>query len=52
VSHLVANRHFRDVAVAKGHHVIYDELSTAHDIAAFRVAALRGLAALLPEFAT
>ncbi len=48
VSHLVANRHFRDVAVAKGHEVIYDELTTAHDQAAFRVAAMRGLAALLP----
>ncbi len=48
VSHLVANRHFRDVAVAKGHDVIYDELTTAHDLAAFRVAAMRGLGALLP----
>ncbi len=48
VSHLVANRHFRDVAIAKGHEVIYDELTTAHDQAAFRVAAMRGLAALLP----
>jgi len=48
VSHLVANRHLRDVALAKGHDVIYEELTTAHDLAAFRVAALRGLAALLP----
>ena len=52
VSHLVANRHFRDVAVAKGHEVIYEELTTAHDLAAFRVAAMRGLAALLPSGAS
>ena len=49
VSHLVANRHFHDVAVARGHEVTYEETTTAHDIAAFRVALLRGLAALLPE---
>ena len=52
VSHLVANRHFRDVALARGHEVIYDELTTSHDLAAFRVAALRGLAALLPAGAS
>ncbi len=48
VSHLVANRHFRDVALAKGLDLDYEELTTAHDIAAFRVAAIRGLATLLP----
>jgi enterochelin esterase-like enzyme len=48
VSHLVANRHFRDVAVAKGHCVQYVEDTTAHDVLAFRLAALRGLIDLLP----
>ncbi|MEI8237796.1 MAG: alpha/beta hydrolase-fold protein [Actinomycetota bacterium] len=48
VSHLVANRHFRDVAVAKGHRVQYIEDTTAHDVVAFRLAAMRGLIDLLP----
>ena len=48
VSHLVANRHFRDVAVAKGHRVQYVEDTTAHDVVAFRLAAIRGLIDLLP----
>lgn len=48
VSHLVANRHFRDVAIAKGHEVVYEETTTAHDLVAFRVALVRGLVALLP----
>jgi enterochelin esterase family protein len=47
VSHLVANRHFRDVAIAKGYELHYDELDTAHDICAFREAIVRGLTALL-----
>jgi enterochelin esterase family protein len=48
VSHLVANRHFRDVARARGYSLVYDEMSTAHDVAAFRIAMMRGLATLLP----
>ena len=48
VSHLVANRHFRDVAVAKGYRVRYIEDATAHDVVAFRMAAMRGLIDLLP----
>jgi enterochelin esterase family protein len=48
VNHLEANRHFREVAAAKGHVLHYDETATAHDIAAFRVATMHGLAHLLP----
>lgn len=48
VSHLVANRHFCDVARARGYSLVYDEMSTAHDVAAFRIAMMRGLSTLLP----
>lgn len=49
VSHLDANRHFHEVAAAQGCEVTYDEMGTAHDIVAFRVALLRGLRALIPR---
>jgi enterochelin esterase family protein len=49
VSHLDANRHFRDVALAQQFDLRYEEMGTAHDIAAFRVAAMHGLLALLPR---
>lgn len=48
VSHLVANRHLRDMARAKGLDLTYEELTTAHDVAAFRVALMRGMETLLP----
>lgn len=43
VTHLGANRRFRDTALARGYDLHYDELTTAHDICAFRVAVVRGL---------
>jgi enterochelin esterase family protein len=49
VSHLAANRHFRDVATANGIELTYEEMGTAHDIAAFRIAVMRGLITLLPR---
>ncbi len=49
VSHLDANRHFRDAVLAQHAQLTYEEMSTAHDIAAFRVAAMHGLLALLPR---
>jgi hypothetical protein len=36
------------VARARGYRLVYDEMSTAHDVAAFRIAMMRGLATLLP----
>ena len=48
VTHLDANRRFRAALVQQGVEVHYEELSTAHDVCAFRVAVLRGIAALLP----
>ena len=42
-----ANRRFRDAALARGYDLHYDELGTAHDICAFRVATVRGLQHLL-----
>lgn len=47
VSHLDANRNFRDAATAMGIDLTYEEMGTAHDIAAFRIAAMRGLRTLL-----
>ena len=49
VTHLQANRHLHELLVAQGVDVAYDELGTAHDVCAFRIAALRGLCALLPR---
>jgi enterochelin esterase family protein len=49
VTHLGANRRFRDAALARGYDLQYDELGTAHDVCAFRVATLRGLQHLLPR---
>ena len=48
-THLDANRRFHDAAVARGYDVHYEELGTAHDICAFRVATVRGLQHLLPH---
>ena len=47
VTHLDANRRFHAAAVARGHDVRYEELTTAHDVCAFRVAVIRGLQHLL-----
>lgn len=47
VSHLDANRNFRDAATTMGIDLTYEEMGTAHDIAAFRIAAMRGLLTLL-----
>lgn len=47
ITHLEANRRFHGAAVARGHDVQYEEMGTAHDICAFRVATLRGLQHLL-----
>lgn len=49
VTHLDANRRLHDVLAAQGVDVTYDELGTAHDVCAFRIAVLRGLCALLPR---
>lgn len=49
VTHLQANRHLHQLLVAQGVDVTYDELGTAHDVCAFRIAVLRGLCALLPR---
>lgn len=48
VTHLAANRRLHEVLAAQGVDVTYDELGTAHDVCAFRVAVMRGLSALLP----
>ena len=46
--HVVTLPHpFRDAAIARGYDLYYDELGTAHDICAFRVATVRGLQHLL-----
>ena len=47
VSHLEANRNLHALLTEQGVEVTYDELGTAHDVCAFRVAVLRGLQALL-----
>lgn len=49
VTHLQANRNLHELLVTQGVDVTYDELGTAHDVCAFRVAVLRGLCALLPR---
>ena len=46
-TNLAVNRRFRDAAIARGYDLYYDELGTAHDICAFRVATVRGLQHLL-----
>ncbi len=47
VSHLEANRNLHALLTEQGVEVTYDELGTAHDVCAFRVAVLRGLHGLL-----
>jgi enterochelin esterase family protein len=47
VTHLQANRHLHDLLVAQGVDVVYEEMGTAHDVCAFRVAVMHGLRALL-----
>ena len=47
VTHLEANRRLHALLVAQGVDVTYEELGTAHDVCAFRLAVMHGLRALL-----